>query len=131
MLPALEFTVHHVREAETNAAHSNECFNRGTQCMGVQLERAACGTDKEAFGYPRRINVSCILLFMVEKSQNLINKLFGHLPDYDICFTLQSVSYVENNILPLLEMVNVLCQPNWSSTNCMCCNTILTVTTWS
>lgn len=50
---------------------------------------------EEPFGYPypRKINISCILLFMVKISQNLINKTIGHLANYDIFLTLKSTSY--------------------------------------
>ena len=35
----------------------------------IAWESCMNGTDKDAFGYSRRINISCPLLFIVEKSQ--------------------------------------------------------------
>lgn len=60
-------------------------------CGSTAWESCMNNIDKEPLGYPRRINISYVLLFMVEKSQNLI-KATGHLPNYEIYFTLKSIS---------------------------------------
>lgn len=60
-------------------------------CGNIAWKSCMNNIDKEPLGYPRRTNISCILLFMGEKSQNLI-KATEHLPNYDIYFSLKSIS---------------------------------------